>query len=578
MTRLVKLLALCCALAACSDGESMQVITGRIDASKGALAIRAIADGDVVTATPVRTDGSFTLTLPAGTTYRLEVLTTTGVKNIVQRSGNILRDLSFTVCQPTDPFDVGGVGDPNTDGLCMPGDVNCTPCDPMAGTSCEQPPLPPTCDPMLDPACRCDIVLPDGTCCTAGDPSCGPLPCMDGSDPNCCDANGFCPPPPCDANDPMCQPPPPCDPATDPTCCYADGSCPPTPGCQPGEPNCAPPCDPNNVVLSAGQTWRASVITADLSQTRTQTESTQPPSQAEPPLARIDPPAVAPTATEVSKLAVTDGPASTTAARKFVVTHGVAPTAAPKLAVTDGPTSTTVAPKPAVTDGPTSTTAAPKPGVTAAPKPGVSAAPKPGVTAAPKSAVTAAPKFGVTAAPTPTTPAPKSAVAEPPTPTTQAPKPAVTEAPTKPAAEAPKPAVTETPRPAVTETPRPASIEQRFKRGWELLRAGKAQQAADELAAAADASPDAPLAADARYFQAVALVRANDPRAAERVLVQFLDSAPKSLRRGRAAVLLGRLLAERGDTRSARAWLESAANDPDPAIAAAAKAGLQALK
>ena len=79
-------------------------------------------------------------------------------------------------------------------------------------------------------------------------------------------------------------------------------------------------------------------------------------------------------------------------------------------------------------------------------------------------------------------------------------------------------------------------------------------------------------------MQAVALVRANDPRAAERVLVQFLDSAPKSLRRGRAAVLLGRLLAERGDTKSARAWLESAANDPDPAIAAAAKAGLQALK
>lgn len=138
------------------------------------------------------------------------------------------------------------------------------------------------------------------------------------------------------------------------------------------------------------------------------------------------------------------------------------------------------------------------------------------------------------------------------------------------------------PTPSITKPPvavvKPLSIEQRFKRGWDLLRAGKAQQAADELGAAADASPEAPLAADARYFQAVALVRANDPRAAERVLVQFLDSSPTSLRRGRAAVLLGRLLAERGDPASARRWLESAATDPDPAIAAAAKAGLQNLK
>ncbi len=258
---------LCCALAACDGGTSgVQVITGRVDASKGALAIRAVADDDIVTATPVRTDGSFTLTLPAGPTYRLEVLTQTGVKNIVQRSGNILRDLSFTVCQPTDPFDVGGVGDPDPSGLCMPGDPNCEPCDPMTGTMCEQP-LPPTCDPMLDPNCKCDVVLPDGTCCTAGDPSCGPLPCMDPDEPSCCDANGFCPPTPCDpTTDPMCEPPScepgdpnccvpdmnggceppqPCDP-TDPMCkCNADGTCPPLPCMDPSDPNCGGCTDPS---------------------------------------------------------------------------------------------------------------------------------------------------------------------------------------------------------------------------------------------------------------------------------------------------------------------------------------------
>jgi TolA-binding protein len=138
------------------------------------------------------------------------------------------------------------------------------------------------------------------------------------------------------------------------------------------------------------------------------------------------------------------------------------------------------------------------------------------------------------------------------------------------------PAVIE-PTPA-PPTKRPSEIEQRFKSGWALLRAGKAREAARELGAAADLAPHDPLAADARYFQAIAYVRAGERLEAERILVRFLDSAPKSLRRGRAAVLLGRLIGERGDTRSARAWLESAVDDPDPAIASAARAGLETLK
>jgi len=123
----------------------------------------------------------------------------------------------------------------------------------------------------------------------------------------------------------------------------------------------------------------------------------------------------------------------------------------------------------------------------------------------------------------------------------------------------------------------PSPTEQHFQAGWALLRAGKAHEAAVELGAAADAGGDDPLATDARYFQAVALVRAGDGNQAERVLVAFLDRAPHSLRRGRAAILLGKLLRDRGDTKSARAWFESAQTDADPAIAAAAKAHLDAL-
>lgn len=118
----------------------------------------------------------------------------------------------------------------------------------------------------------------------------------------------------------------------------------------------------------------------------------------------------------------------------------------------------------------------------------------------------------------------------------------------------------------------PASeIERHFRAGSALLRASKLAEAITELGAAADAG-DGPLAADARYYQAVALVKSKRGPEAERALVQFLDRAPTSVRRGRAAMMLGRLLADRGDATAAKAWFEIAARDPDPAVAAAAKA------
>ena len=117
-----------------------------------------------------------------------------------------------------------------------------------------------------------------------------------------------------------------------------------------------------------------------------------------------------------------------------------------------------------------------------------------------------------------------------------------------------------------------------FSTGWQLLRAGKSAEAARELAAAADAGGDDPLAGDARYFEAVALTKAGRKTEAEHALVAFLDRSPHALRRGRAAVMLARLIAERGDTAAARTWFDSATHDPDPAVAAAAKAGLTTLK
>ena len=57
----------------------------------------------------------------------------------------------------------------------------------------------------------------------------------------------------------------------------------------------------------------------------------------------------------------------------------------------------------------------------------------------------------------------------------------------------------------------------------------------------------------------------------------FLDHAASSTRRGRASVMLGRLIAARGDAHSARAWFTSALSDPDASVAGAAKAELAKL-
>lgn len=261
------------------------------------------------------------------------------------------------------------------------------------------------------------------------------------------------------------------------------------------------------VTLSAGQVWRASVITADLT------------------TGRPDPGPIAP-ARPTAPSTADSVPTATSAAAATTTSTTATPAIVPATAPATTATPTT---PPATTAIPTRAATASQPGPD-----------RTAIAATPRQ-----PTATIAATPAPQTPS----EGPPPTP----------------------------PSPPVVEPPKTASIEQRFQRGFALLKTGKAQQAADELGAAADASPASPLAADARYLQAVALVRANDPRAAERVLVQFLDTAPTSLRRGRAAVLLGRLLAERGDPKTARAWLETASSDPDPAIAAAAKAGLQAL-
>jgi TolA-binding protein len=208
---------------------------------------------------------------------------------------------------------------------------------------------------------------------------------------------------------------------------------------------------------------------------------------------------------------------------------------------------------------------------------------------APAPAISVAPPTAPAAASTPpvaTAPArPRTGSLAPPSAPAPAPAPGRTAqgAPVEPALAPPRPAVTApteqittgSAAQAVAIVASPASvIEKHFQAGMGMLRANKLADAIVELGAAGDAG-EGPLASDARYYQAVALVKAKRGAEAERALVQFLDHAPTSIRRGRAAMMLGRLLADRGDAATARTWFELAAKDPDPTVAAAANAALR---
>lgn len=237
----------------CTEGSKTQVLTGRVSA-QGAIAVRAIDGTTVITAGRVRSDGTFTLQLPAGHRYRLEVLTASGVHNVVATHSGVVADVRFKVCEPQPPHDMGGFGEPGCDPMdpnsagcgdppppCDPNDPDCKPypCDPSTDPMC-----PPPCDPTTDPNCGT-------TCDPMTDPNCGGGGgCDPMTDPSCgvCDPN--------DPNDPDCMtPPPPCDPMTDPNCGTTCDPNDPTCGVciDETDPNCkcdwwmgceVPPCDP----------------------------------------------------------------------------------------------------------------------------------------------------------------------------------------------------------------------------------------------------------------------------------------------------------------------------------------------
>jgi hypothetical protein len=231
-----------CALGACAVTEDVQTISGRVERTGfggQVLGARAVAGDRVVATAPVTQDGRFTLEVPVGTGYRLEVITSTGAQVLAAQATDDLVAATFDICDPGEPYDVGVIYqgdsvpacDPSTGEGCDPG---CP--DPNADGSCDEP----GCDPTTDP-----------TCGGGGDPGCDPAT-GENCDPGCTDPNP----------DGSCDEPPGCDPATgencDPGCPdpSSDGSC--GDDCPYDDPTmCWPPpdgepCDPNGVCDPGG--------------------------------------------------------------------------------------------------------------------------------------------------------------------------------------------------------------------------------------------------------------------------------------------------------------------------------------
>lgn len=302
--------------------------------------------------------------------------------------------------------------------------------------------------------------------------------------------------------------------------------------------------DGKTVILASGETWSAPVLTADLSpQTPDRGTDGIAPTIGIEPTTGIEPPAgIAPK----SANPVVDAQGPTPSWVRDVPSNvGEINQSTESIATTTRPaTSTSVT----GSHGTRSTVPAPTVIDTSAPSATTpSATTRPSVTTP---SITTRPS--ITTTPSITTP--------PSTATTPTP---------------PQPSITTNTTPSIATKPT-SSSEQHFQAGWALLRDNKYSAAADELAIAA--AGDGPLASDARYFQAVALTKAGRAKEAEGALVAFLDGAPTSTKRGRASVMLGRLLIARGDTKSARAWFTAALGDPDASVAGAAKAELAKVR
>jgi len=120
------------------------------------------------------------------------------------------------------------------------------------------------------------------------------------------------------------------------------------------------------------------------------------------------------------------------------------------------------------------------------------------------------------------------------------------------------------------------NVEVAFARGWNALRTGDFETAAEAFGRAAAQPEKSALSEDASFWEAVALDRTQRWTDAQSAFNYFLTRYPGSDRTGEAAVMLGWLLLRSGDVRAAEARFTGALGDPAERVRRSAQAGLEA--
>lgn len=129
----------------------------------------------------------------------------------------------------------------------------------------------------------------------------------------------------------------------------------------------------------------------------------------------------------------------------------------------------------------------------------------------------------------------------------------------------------------VTQVPKkpaagPAEIA--FNRGWDALKQGDYETATREFDKTTTLGGNNRLGEDASYWRAVALGRTGYHSRAVKAFRQFIETYPKSPRRGEAATMLGWKLFDQGKLDEAQKLFSSAKTDKAPRVRESAKKGL----
>ena len=127
--------------------------------------------------------------------------------------------------------------------------------------------------------------------------------------------------------------------------------------------------------------------------------------------------------------------------------------------------------------------------------------------------------------------------------------------------------------PVATHEPSPAELA--FSEGWQALRTLDYPRAVVAMRRALQLAPNSALAADAHYWEAVALARQGLATQARDVMEDFLRRFPRSPRAGEVSAMLGWSYVESHEWATAERLFRAAEGDRASAVRESARKGLQ---